>query len=154
MTPAEAARKALDENLEAYMTKNPELNEKRLKEKERVIAWTVSQIQQGWLPEGSRTELPIMTWHSDYWKGVREAVLAYYGHQCVACGREASEVHHIRPREYKGKDQPRNLMPLCKECHDEIHRKLDRAMKFAIASTTATMQASGRRAQTMLEEYE
>ena len=154
MTPAEAARKALDESLEVYLTKRPEINEERQREKERVIAWTVSQIQQGWLPEGSRDELPQMTWHTDYWKGVRAAVLAYYGHQCAVCGREAEEVHHIRPREFKGKDQPRNLMPLCKGCHDEIHRRLDKAMVFAIASTTATMQASGRRAQTTLEGYE
>ena len=153
MTPAEAARKALDESLEVYLTKRPEINEGRQREKERVIAWTVSQIQQGWLPEGSRDELPQMTWHTDYWKGVRAAVLAYYGHQCVVCGREAQEVHHIRPREFKGKDQPRNLMPLCKGCHDEIHRRLDKAMVFAIASTTATMQAS-KRTQTTLEGYE
>ena len=154
MTPAEAARKALEDNLEVYMTKNPELNARRQKEKEQIIEWTVSQIQQGWLPEGSRTELPQMTWHSDYWKGVRAAVLAYYGGRCAVCGREAAEVHHIRPREFKGKNQPRNLMPLCRDCHDEIHRRLDRAMEFAIASTTATMQASGRRAQKTLEGFE
>lgn len=154
MTPTEAARKALEESLEVYMTKNPELNEKRLKEKEQIIAWTVSQIQMGWLPEGSRIELPPMTWRSDYWKGVREAVLAYYGHQCAMCGREAEEVHHIRPREFKGKDQPRNLMPLCKECHDEIHRRLDSAMEYAIASTTTVALSMGRMKQMTLEGYE
>ncbi len=154
MTPAEAARKALDESLEVYLTKRPEINEERQREKERVVAWTVSEIQKGWLPEGSSAELPQMTWHTDYWKGVREAVLAFYGHRCAACGREAEEVHHIRPRELRGKDQPRNLMPLCKECHDEIHRRLDSAMEYAIASTTTVALSMGRMRQTTLEGYE
>ena len=140
MTPTESAREALDEALEVYETKDPETNAERQKEKERVIDWTVSQIRQGWLPEGVRTELPDMMWRSDYWKGLSKAVLAFYGRQCAICGKEAEEVHHIRPREYKGKDHPRNLMPLCRQCHDEIHRRLDKAIDSAIASTTATMK--------------
>ena len=50
----------------------------------------------------------------------------------MSCGEPADEVHHIRPRHLGGTDHPRNLVPLCEACHDEIHRRLDAAVADAI----------------------
>ena len=42
--------------------------------------------------------------------------------QCRACGREASDPHHIVTRGGKqGDDDIGNIMPLCRRCHDRFH---------------------------------
>lgn len=142
--PSEAARECLEEALTVYEVRDPYINRRRRAEKERVIEWTVSEIRKGWLPEGSRRQLPEMTWRSGYWEGVRGAVMAYHGRRCAFCGKEAAEVHHIRPRAYGGTDQPRNLMPLCRECHEEVHRRLEKGLETAIELAVASMTASMR----------
>lgn len=52
-----------------------------------------------------------------------KAVLAYgASHQrCEACGRPASEVHHVRTKGAGGDDDPANLLSLCREHHAEVH---------------------------------
>lgn len=59
-----------------------------------------------------------------------------YGHICINCGLDAEEVHHIRPRHYGGTDHPRNLIPLCKNCHDEIHRRLEEKVNTVFSQVT------------------
>jgi len=60
------------------------------------------------------------------WRKVRRIVLAKHPlcQRCQQAGRTrlATEVHHIRPiREAPGLAyDPVNLMPLCRQCHDEI----------------------------------
>lgn len=78
-------------------------------------------------------------WTSGDFKAVREAVLIAYGRRCMSCGEPADEVHHIRPRHLGGTDHPRNLVPLCEACHDEVHRRLDAAVSEAIERTTRSM---------------
>lgn len=34
-------------------------------------------------------------------------------------------MHHIRPRFLNGKNHPQNLICLCRDCHDEVHRRID-----------------------------
>ncbi len=57
------------------------------------------------------------------WQKVRRVVLQEAGGMCQGCGRGATEVHHIVPV----REAPElgyeigNLMPLCRECHDEQH---------------------------------
>lgn len=88
-----------------------------------------------------------------YWQGARLAVLEGYGYKCMRCGLEAAEVHHIRPRHYGGKDHPRNLMPLCKGCHDEIHREIEAAVSEVFAPVTSRY-LTPRPGQTTLEAAE
>ncbi len=42
---------------------------------------------------------------------------------CTMCGRPAEEVHHKVPRSKGGKNDPGNLVVLCRECHEMLHRK-------------------------------
>ena len=84
-----------------------------------------------------------MPWASDYWKAVREGVLLAHGRRCASCGAEATEVHHIRPRHLRGKDHPRNLMPLCIECHDQIHRRLEKGIASAITQAVLDTMEGG-----------
>lgn len=42
---------------------------------------------------------------------------------CVACGRQPADKHHIRSRKSGGPDVEWNLIPLCREHHVMIHVK-------------------------------
>jgi 5-methylcytosine-specific restriction endonuclease McrA len=76
------------------------------------------------------------------WKELRAAVLDYYHHECQECLKKgiyskADCVHHVNEvrqnpalalsRWYTdpktGKNQP-NLVPLCNQCHNNVHDKL------------------------------
>ena len=45
------------------------------------------------------------------------------GEACVACGKAAHEFHHVMGRKAypQHKDEPRNLAPMCRTHHSEIH---------------------------------
>jgi hypothetical protein len=47
--------------------------------------------------------------------------------RCQLCGRPAQEVDHIRPRMARGTDDPSNLRPLCRACHEHKTRADDTA---------------------------
>lgn len=42
-------------------------------------------------------------------------------YECQLCGRPASDVHHILFRSHGGSDDSRNLICLCRKCHDLAH---------------------------------
>ena len=54
----------------------------------------------------------------------REAVLNRDGYKCQRCGKKNCrlEVHHIIYRSKGGSDDESNLITLCKECHDNVHK--------------------------------
>lgn len=54
-----------------------------------------------------------------------EQALQNYKHQCGGCGYggEALELHHILFRSAGGRKCWRNLVPLCRRCHDACHGK-------------------------------
>jgi hypothetical protein len=41
---------------------------------------------------------------------------------CECCGGKANDIHHIDGRG-KGKNEIKNLMAICRDCHDRIHNK-------------------------------
>lgn len=56
-------------------------------------------------------------------------VLERDGWRCQNCGRLVElEVHHIQPRSRLGDDAEQNLITLCVQCHQEIHKRNDRAL--------------------------
>jgi len=55
------------------------------------------------------------------WKTISLKILARDGFKCRRCGsREHLTIHHIVPRKRGGKTEPRNLITLCKKCHDYV----------------------------------
>lgn len=53
---------------------------------------------------------------------LRQAIKNRDGNICRTCKRDKNlTVHHIIPRSAKGKDVPRNLITLCRKCHDVVH---------------------------------
>ena len=51
-----------------------------------------------------------------------EQLLAQTGRRCCICKRlHGVQLHHIIPREDGGSDDIDNAIPLCPNCHDEVH---------------------------------
>ena len=52
-----------------------------------------------------------------------DELLAKTGRQCCICGElHQVQVHHIKPKEKGGSDAISNAIPLCPNCHDEVHK--------------------------------
>jgi HNH endonuclease len=52
-----------------------------------------------------------------------EELLTQTGRRCCLCGKlHLIQVHHIVPQEEGGTDDITNAIPLCPNCHDEVHR--------------------------------
>jgi 5-methylcytosine-specific restriction endonuclease McrA len=47
---------------------------------------------------------------------------------CEACGRKANQIHHINGR-LGDKNNIKNLMALCRKCHDRAHGSKDYVSK-------------------------
>lgn len=43
---------------------------------------------------------------------------------CEVCGRVAVDIHHIRFKSQGGEDKIKNLIALCRHCHDISHGKV------------------------------
>ncbi len=58
---------------------------------------------------------------SDLWKSIRRSVLKADKATCRCCGRNATEVHHIRytVKNLTGKSR-KHLISICRECHEAI----------------------------------
>src|SRR6266487_841502 len=53
-----------------------------------------------------------------------DALLARAGRMCAVCNRRHGvQVHHIVPRHLGGSDDASNAIPLCPNCHDEVHAR-------------------------------
>jgi len=51
-----------------------------------------------------------------------EKLLAATGRRCCICGTlHCVQVHHIVPNEHGGSDRIDNAIPLCPNCHDNVH---------------------------------
>jgi hypothetical protein len=55
-------------------------------------------------------------------QAVVDDLLARTGRMCAICRRRHGvQVHHMIPRHEGGKDDADNAIPLCPNCHDEVH---------------------------------
>lgn len=53
----------------------------------------------------------------------RKAIFEEKEHECVGCGRTDGQMmlHHVVPIALGGRDDPKNIVPLCPECHRKVH---------------------------------
>ena len=42
---------------------------------------------------------------------------------CEACHRKAVDIHHIKYKSRGGKDEIKNLIALCRACHEKGHKE-------------------------------
>lgn len=128
MTDWQKVYEVLDRTIEVYEVKrDPEVNRKRYEKKKAAIRWYMDELKKGPIQGGTLADTTEDIWGfgGTEWEAVREAVRVIYEDKCAICGKPAREVHHIRPKHLNGKNHPRNLILLCNDCHDEVHRKID-----------------------------
>jgi 5-methylcytosine-specific restriction endonuclease McrA len=55
---------------------------------------------------------------------LHQAILRRDRWRCQSCGRLANlQVHHLEARSQLGNDVEENLMTLCADCHNKVHRR-------------------------------
>lgn len=130
-------RKVLERGFEVWEVRDPKINEERYRGKAKAIDWVISELKKGPIVGGTQADTDNSVWFfgTDEWIAIRDAIRVIYEDKCAICGKPAIEVHHIRPKHLKGKNHPRNLILLCNDCHDEVHRKIDNGIQAVLESS-------------------
>lgn len=55
-------------------------------------------------------------------KNVAEYIKTKQNGRCAICNEPIEHIHHIVPRSRSGSDSVKNLVGLCKHCHDMVHK--------------------------------
>lgn len=86
---------------------------------------------------------------------LRKRVYERDDHRCQHCGRHSRprgsaelRIRHVVPRPRGGSDHPRNLLTLCRKCHDRIHEQHvigsgDRITQDVVENASATSSGTG-----------
>lgn len=138
MTDWQKVYEVLDRTIEVYEIKrDPEETKRRYEKKRSSIEWFMNELKKGPIQGGTLADTNEDIWGfgGTEWDAVREAVRVIYEDKCAICGKPAREVHHIRPKHLKGKNHPRNLILLCNDCHDEVHRKIDSGIQTVLENS-------------------
>jgi len=71
---------------------------------------------------GNNRRCPVPESSMAFSKRIVNELLARTGRMCAVCNRlHGVQVHHIVPRSAGGSDEAANAIPLCPNCHDEVH---------------------------------
>ena len=147
-------KKVLEATIQVFKTKREEVNAERELLKARVVDYLLREIMKGPIEGGTMSDYAAMCnmFGSSIWTALEKGILIR-DRTCRICGqRESREVHHIRPRHLRGMDHPRNLVGLCLECHDEVHRKIDLGIQDVLESSMKIRPPS--KQMTLMEEGE
>ena len=100
---------------------------KKKKRKPKRLAWRMAKLNSlhtvqeklDFLKEEARQK----PWEkpNKRYKSLRAVKFDLTSKYCAVCGGKASCMHHIHPLMCGGKNKADNLIPICKECHEEIH---------------------------------
>jgi len=131
MTDWQKVYEVLDRTIEVYEVRDPKVTAERYELKRKSIEWFMNELKKGPIPGGTLADTSEDIWGfgGTEWDAVRDAIRVIYEDKCAICGKPAREVHHIRPKHLNGKNHPRNLILLCNDCHDEVHRRIDQGIQ-------------------------
>jgi len=62
---------------------------------------------------------------SEEWKEKRKLIMQQANWTCSKCGAKATQLHHLNYNNIGEEELDIDVIPLCKDCHDEIHGKGD-----------------------------
>ena len=60
---------------------------------------------------------------SDEWREKRKILMEQCDWTCSKCGKKATQLHHLNYNNIGNEELNTDVVPLCKDCHDEIHGK-------------------------------
>lgn len=152
-------RNVMDATLVFYHRKtDEEFNRAREIRKQKCIDYLLDELMKGPIKGGTMakpSEILCSEFNTEIWTALQRSVLIR-DEICMICGQKPSvEVHHIRPRHLKGHDHPRNLIGLCADCHDEVHRKIDNGIQSVVEdSLDIKMDKSQRTLDSMMGEQD
>jgi 5-methylcytosine-specific restriction endonuclease McrA len=67
---------------------------------------------------------PRLRLDSESYRDLHRQILERDGWRCQVCGSmQHLQVHHLKFRSQSGGDEEQNLITLCAECHEQVHRK-------------------------------
>lgn len=134
MTDWQKVYEVLDRTIEVFEVRDPKVTAERYELKRKSIEWLMAELKKGPIQGGTLADTNENIWGfgGTEWDAVRDAIRVIYEDKCAICGKPAREVHHIRPKHLKGKNHPRNLILLCNDCHDEVHRKIDSGIQTVL----------------------
>ncbi|MGO9302200.1 MAG: HNH endonuclease [Candidatus Korobacteraceae bacterium] len=67
---------------------------------------------------------PRLRLDPDSYRKLHEQVLERDSWRCQVCGSMQNlQIHHLKFRSHSGNDEEPNLITLCVECHELVHRK-------------------------------
>jgi 5-methylcytosine-specific restriction endonuclease McrA len=67
---------------------------------------------------------PRLRLDSTSYAKLQRQVLERDGWRCQVCGSMQNlQAHHLKFRSHSGSDEEQNLITLCAECHERMHRK-------------------------------
>jgi 5-methylcytosine-specific restriction endonuclease McrA len=70
------------------------------------------------------SKTPRLRLDSMRYNRLHREVLERDGWRCQACGSmQHLQLHHLELRSQSGNDVEQNLITLCAECHEQLHRK-------------------------------
>lgn len=74
---------------------------------------------------------PTRKQRNNFSSKIRLQILERDGEVCKECGhRKATQIHHVMPRSRGGRGVETNGLPLCHECHTQIHMNAELMTKW------------------------
>lgn len=62
---------------------------------------------------------------------------------CLICARQPVDAHHVKSQKSGGDDSVQNLMPLCRNHHQELHKKGLSSMADRYSGVLIWLEAAG-----------
>ena len=120
-------RELLAHEIQVFYVRDDRVNRQREIDKERTINWIIERMKQSPKEGGTRLIPPSFTYiFGDLWNPIKHAMKLMQPYCYICESAPTTEIHHIRPKYLKGsRFDPANLVGLCEDCHDNIHRALD-----------------------------
>lgn len=89
-----------------------------------VTDWTleINKFAFMYMEDGTVKGIDFQNGRLKNYDSVKDYIYAIQNGRCACCGRTIEHYHHIVPRSKGGSDVPENIIGLCKDCHDRIHK--------------------------------
>lgn len=74
------------------------------------------------MEDGSVRGIDFQNGRLKNYDSVKDYIYAMQNGRCACCGRPIEHFHHIVPRSEGGSNVPENIVGLCKDCHERLHK--------------------------------
>ncbi len=83
-------------------------------------------------PKRSKRMKYFQYMRSEAWRDKRQEAFKHYGRRCEKCSTSSCLVVHHSTYEHLFNEKMEDLMVLCKDCHNQLHRQMSKSRGFTI----------------------